>query len=167
MLRLPRGWPWDWPRFIPAAAGCSSYSPFWLVSSESTRKRTSPVTFWLVQRWEQCSRQLSPADALSSVRCSPCQRVAARPMCGYANVAIKVLPTYFANGEVSAMRSSILFLASAILLSTWSVGRSDDQGFVKLFNGKDLSGWKGDLTYWSVEDGAITAKTTADSRLTK
>ena len=45
--------------------------------------------------------------------------------------------------------------------------RSDDQGFRSLFNGRDLTGWKGDLSYWSVEDGAITAKTTADSRLTK
>jgi hypothetical protein len=42
-----------------------------------------------------------------------------------------------------------------------------EPGFVSLFNGKDLSGWKGDLEFWSVQDGAITANTTADSRLTK
>jgi hypothetical protein len=44
---------------------------------------------------------------------------------------------------------------------------ADEDGFVSLFNGKDLSGWRGDKTYWSVEDGALTAKTTMDSRLTK
>lgn len=42
-----------------------------------------------------------------------------------------------------------------------------EEGFVSLFNGQDLSGWRGDREFWSVENGAITAKTTADSRLTK
>lgn len=30
-----------------------------------------------------------------------------------------------------------------------------------LFNGKDLTGWRGDLGFWSVEDGAITGRTTS------
>ncbi len=42
-----------------------------------------------------------------------------------------------------------------------------DEGFTALFNGRDLAGWRGDKEFWSVQDGAITAKTTADSRLTK
>lgn len=32
-------------------------------------------------------------------------------------------------------------------------------GFVNLFNGKNLNGWSGDERYWSAEDGAITGKT--------
>lgn len=32
----------------------------------------------------------------------------------------------------------------------------------KLFNGHDLSGWKGQPEFWSVQDGAITGKTTSD-----
>ncbi len=32
-------------------------------------------------------------------------------------------------------------------------------GFVNLFNGKNLQGWDGDPLYWSVEDGAIAGKT--------
>jgi hypothetical protein len=32
-----------------------------------------------------------------------------------------------------------------------------------LFNGKDLSGWSGDERFWSVEDGAITGRTTAET----
>lgn len=32
-------------------------------------------------------------------------------------------------------------------------------GWVKLFNGRNLNGWDGDPQYWSVEDDAITGKT--------
>jgi Domain of Unknown Function (DUF1080) len=32
----------------------------------------------------------------------------------------------------------------------------------EIFNGKDLTGWEGDTTLWSVEDGAITGTTQAD-----
>ena len=31
-----------------------------------------------------------------------------------------------------------------------------------IFNGRDLTGWKGDMALWSVEDGAITGKTSAE-----
>lgn len=34
---------------------------------------------------------------------------------------------------------------------------------IHLFNGKDLSGWEGLNAFWSVEDGAITAKSTAEN----
>ncbi len=39
---------------------------------------------------------------------------------------------------------------------------ADEPGFVKLFNGKDLTGWAGDPNFWSVQDGAITGQTTKD-----
>ena len=32
----------------------------------------------------------------------------------------------------------------------------------RLFNGKDLTGWEGDLAIWSVEDGAIVGRLTAE-----
>ncbi|MEW6237461.1 MAG: family 16 glycoside hydrolase [Candidatus Omnitrophota bacterium] len=38
-----------------------------------------------------------------------------------------------------------------------------DYGFNSIFNGKDLSGWDGDPQFWTVEDGAITGRTTADN----
>ena len=38
------------------------------------------------------------------------------------------------------------------------------EGFVAIFNGKDLTGWKGSPQYWKVEDGCLTG--TADGRLT-
>lgn len=37
--------------------------------------------------------------------------------------------------------------------------RPAGDGFVKLFNGKNLSGWSGDSKHWSVKDGAITGVT--------
>ena len=33
----------------------------------------------------------------------------------------------------------------------------------KIFNGKDLTGWKGQPEFWSVENGAITGHTTAEN----
>jgi hypothetical protein len=63
------------------------------------------------------------------------------------------------------MSRVILAWVVVFFVGAGSVRSQDD--LKNLFNGKDLSGWRGDMTYWSVEDGAITAKTTADSRLTK
>jgi hypothetical protein len=40
--------------------------------------------------------------------------------------------------------------------------KADAEGFIPLFNGKDLSGWEGNPELWSVQDGAITGRTTAD-----
>jgi hypothetical protein len=39
------------------------------------------------------------------------------------------------------------------------------EGFVSLFNGRDLTGWTGDPKIWSVQDGAITGRTTEDVRV--
>jgi hypothetical protein len=36
-------------------------------------------------------------------------------------------------------------------------------GFLRLFNGKDLTGWEGNPKLWSVKDGAITGQTTAEN----
>ena len=41
-----------------------------------------------------------------------------------------------------------------------------DQAFQSIFNGKDLTGWQGNLEIWSVKDGAITGETKAEPRLT-
>lgn len=59
-----------------------------------------------------------------------------------------------------------LCIAAVALLSWTAVCPAQEEGFTSLFNGKDLSGWKGDKTRWSVQDGAITGKTTADNLLT-
>ena len=41
--------------------------------------------------------------------------------------------------------------------------RPDGEGWKKIFNGKNLDGWKApDMSYFSVEDGAITGQTTRE-----
>ncbi len=52
------------------------------------------------------------------------------------------------------MKTAFLFLALAI------TGQSEEK---QIFNGKDLTGWSGAPEFWSVEDGAITAKATAEN----
>lgn len=37
-----------------------------------------------------------------------------------------------------------------------------ERGFKSLFNGRDLKGWAGRAEHWSVEDGAITGRTTKE-----
>jgi hypothetical protein len=42
-----------------------------------------------------------------------------------------------------------------------------EEGFVPMFNGRDLSGWEGKEGGWWVEDGAITAQSTKDKPCVK
>jgi Domain of Unknown Function (DUF1080) len=37
-----------------------------------------------------------------------------------------------------------------------------EQGWVSIFNGKDLTGWDGDPRFWSVRDGVLRGETTVD-----
>ena len=57
-------------------------------------------------------------------------------------------------------------LMTATLLLTICTGSAVAQeGFKEIFNGKDLTGWKGNPALWSVVDGAITGTTTAENPL--
>ena len=59
-------------------------------------------------------------------------------------------------------RALSLLLVSAMLI--WGSGAwAADDGFVPLFNGKDLSGWSGDTRLWSVERGVIVGSTEGTS----
>jgi hypothetical protein len=40
---------------------------------------------------------------------------------------------------------------------------ADEEGFVSIFNGRDLAGWDGDPRLWSVADGAIRGRTTEEN----
>jgi hypothetical protein len=40
--------------------------------------------------------------------------------------------------------------------------KSAEKGFISLFNGKDLEGWKGDSRLWTVKDGVIHGETTKE-----
>ena len=56
-------------------------------------------------------------------------------------------------------------LFATFVLGMALVASAEEEGFESLFNGKDLSGWKGDPELWSVEDGAITGKTNGPAHL--
>jgi hypothetical protein len=54
--------------------------------------------------------------------------------------------------------------AAALLAPAAADEKKDDKGFVQLFNGKDLTGWKthpNDKAKWAVEDGVIVGRGTA------
>ena len=42
-------------------------------------------------------------------------------------------------------------------------GAWGDDGYVNIFDGRTLKGWDGDSRFWSVQDGAITGRTTRDN----
>lgn len=51
----------------------------------------------------------------------------------------------------------------AVLLAQPVVVPAAEQGFLSIFNGKDLTGWEGNPKLWSVKAGAITGQTTAEN----
>jgi hypothetical protein len=51
-----------------------------------------------------------------------------------------------------------LVLGHAVALPAGEV----EEGFVRMFNGKDLTGWEGAPGWWQVRDGAIVAESTLD-----
>ncbi|MBG85987.1 MAG: hypothetical protein CMO80_03680 [Verrucomicrobiales bacterium] len=53
------------------------------------------------------------------------------------------------------------FLAAALTFNA-SAG---ERGFKKIFNGRNLDGWRGNPELWSVEDDAITGTTTAENKI--
>lgn len=56
----------------------------------------------------------------------------------------------------------MVMVALAMVLATAGLAAAADDGFVSIFNGKDLSGWDGDSRLWSVTDGVIRGETTAE-----
>jgi hypothetical protein len=63
------------------------------------------------------------------------------------------------------MTRSIWASLLVVGLFAGTVAAADEEGFVSMFNGQDLTGWRGDKAFWSVQDGALTAKTTPENLL--
>ena len=55
----------------------------------------------------------------------------------------------------------VLALFAAVLVPAIQAAEESD-GFKRIFNGKDLSGWDGNPEFWSVKDGAIVGQTTKE-----
>jgi len=59
------------------------------------------------------------------------------------------------------MRKTAIALAVALVTAVAVAGASaaeNEEGFVPLFNGKNLDGWKGDEKLWHAEDGVLVGK---------
>lgn len=56
--------------------------------------------------------------------------------------------------------------SAGLLTPIQAEDKKSEKGAVSLFNGKNLEGWDGNPQLWSVEDGAITGKTTGPETLT-
>ena len=69
------------------------------------------------------------------------------------NKSNKLIITIVAFGLISAF----LFAFESTILAGDS---SSSQGWVSIFNGKNLTGWDGDPRLWSVKDGVIRGQTT-------
>ncbi len=58
-----------------------------------------------------------------------------------------------------------LTLALTLALAPAARAQEPEPGFKSLFNGKDLSGWRGNGDLWSVQDGCITGRTRVEPKL--
>lgn len=47
-------------------------------------------------------------------------------------------------------------------LAALAAAPNSEEGFVPMFNGKDLTGWEGKPGWWTVEDGTITSQSTPE-----
>ena len=62
------------------------------------------------------------------------------------------------NRFAAVVASGLCLIISAL----HGVHADDEEGFVSMFNGKDLAGWEGKPGGWWVEDGAITSQSTKE-----
>jgi choline-sulfatase len=72
------------------------------------------------------------------------------------------------GGPLAPMKGS--FTASTVPhpKASAAVGtRPDKDGFVRIFDGKSLRGWTGDLKYWSVKNGALTGVTDGSLKMNR
>src|SRR6266436_2055379 len=60
------------------------------------------------------------------------------------------------------MKKTLLALVAACAVSQTTLIFAAEEGFKPIFTGKDLAGWTGRPQHWSVEDGAITGRTTKE-----
>ncbi len=61
-----------------------------------------------------------------------------------------------------------MLVAFVLCASTVAAFGQEKEGYTKIFNGKDLTGWKGNPKLWSVENGAIVGQTNdSDKKITR
>jgi type 1 glutamine amidotransferase len=81
------------------------------------------------------------------------------------------------SGDTFRNKEMLTFLLAGIQFATGDLKADvtpvpkyqidSEKGFVSIFNGENLNGWRGESRIWSVEDNAITGKTTEKEGVTK
>ena len=69
------------------------------------------------------------------------------------------------NGKtwrLSAMCVTVCLACSWATAAGEAAGQADADGFVSIFNGKDLTGWDGDANLWSAVDGVLRGQTSKE-----
>ena len=59
--------------------------------------------------------------------------------------------------------SLFVMLVAGVQQAAFAGNASASDGWVPLFNGKDLTGWDGDTRLWSAKDGVIRGETTPEN----
>ena len=76
----------------------------------------------------------------------------------YARVSLTIFITAFCALLSSGLRAQDVSTETTVLIDDRPLA-----GFKSLFNGRDLTGWTGNPQLWSVKDGAIVGRTTAEA----
>src|SRR5438552_3544730 len=91
----------------------------------------------------------------------PSYRRDIRELCRYIGMSKK---------EIKPMTRALIFVTCAFVASVAmaqdkaaDLPKPDADGFIAIFNGKDLTWWEGLEGFWSVKDGAITAHETKET----
>lgn len=58
-----------------------------------------------------------------------------------------------------------IILSCTLLIMHTASAQHSEASFKKMFDGKSLKGWKGDKTYWRVENNTIIGETTPEKVL--
>lgn len=59
----------------------------------------------------------------------------------------------------------LLFLSSSLFFFNNCQSADSEEGFISIFDGESLSGWEGDSTYWSIENGNLVGTVTPETLL--
>ncbi|MBI5685850.1 MAG: GH32 C-terminal domain-containing protein [Verrucomicrobia bacterium] len=64
------------------------------------------------------------------------------------------------------MKTKLCLAVALLLNASLAASPADEPGFQPIFDGKSFDGWKAaDMSFWSIEDGALTAKITKERPL--
>ncbi|WP_437206936.1 family 16 glycoside hydrolase [Planctomicrobium sp. SH664] len=63
------------------------------------------------------------------------------------------------------IRTFVCLLGTCLIAATAVAADPAEQGFVSIFDGKSLAGWRGDAAIWRVEDGTIVGETTPEKTI--